>query len=185
MLPARKKSVNKIVSIGRLVEQKNHALLIKAFAKVIDLFPNTELHIYGNGPLKLELENLARKLNVYEKVFINNAIPDVLSKVSDAKLFVLSSNYEGMPNVLIEMMAIGIPVIATDCPIGGPREIIEDGINGLLVPVNDTTELSKKIIQIIDDKEFAKELTKESIKVREKLNVKRICYQWESFIDRI
>lgn len=111
-----------IVSSGRLTEQKNHALLIKAFAGITAKYPAYKLVIYGDGPLRKDLELLASNLGIADKVSFPGYTTEIRKKIERSSLFVLSSDFEGMPNALMEAMALGVPCISTDCK-GGGREI--------------------------------------------------------------
>lgn len=109
---------NTIVTVGRLEEQKNHELLINAFSKITNEIPEYKLIIYGEGSLRERLEQQIKNLKLEEKVLLPGVEKNIEEKIYNARLFVLSSNYEGMPNALMEAMALGIPSISTDCPCG-------------------------------------------------------------------
>lgn len=147
-----------VVTCGRLNEQKNHDLLIRSFFEVTKQNPHVRLHIYGEGVLKAELQKKIDACNLNEKVVLcgsTNQVADVLSKAS---IFVMSSDYEGMPNALMEAMASGVPCISTDCPCGGPRMLIDDKIDGLLVPVGDADALINAMLNLINDPENAEKI---------------------------
>lgn len=133
-----------IVTTGRLVPQKNHKMLIEAFAKVSNEIEDN-LYIYGEGELRVELELLVERLGLQNRVFLPGATKNVPEILSKAKAFVLSSDYEGMPNALLEAMAMGLPCISTDCPCGGPREILTDIGTEYLVSVGDADEMAAAI----------------------------------------
>ena len=144
--PSRNKT---ILAVGRLTKQKNYHNLLDAFMQFNNKKNNAyELKIYGSGPLKEELYDYSTKLGIVNNVaFMGNDATWHGKEYNDA-MFILSSDYEGMPNSLAEAMALGIPSISTDCPTGGSRELIEDGTNGFLVPVNDPTALASKMLEI-------------------------------------
>ena len=119
------KTDNRIVTVGRLYEQKNQKLLIEAFNKIKSDFPETTLEIYGKGILKDELQDLIDKYNLTNRVKLMGAYSDVIDRIYGAKCFVLPSLYEGMPNALMEAMCLGITVISSDCPCGGPKDLIQ------------------------------------------------------------
>lgn len=139
-----------IVTCGRLTEQKNHRLLIDAFAEVQKIYPFATLKIYGEGVLREKLQNQIESLNLNEKVFLMGATNDVAKALQTADLFVLSSDYEGMPNALMEAMAAGVPCISTDCPCGGPRELFGEDASDKLVPCNDSAQLAKAICKVLE-----------------------------------
>lgn len=126
-----------IVTVGRLVPQKNHELLIRAFARVAANIEDN-LVIYGDGELRNHLIDLVKSLGLANRVLFPGLISNVAETIKSAKLFVLSSNYEGMPNALMEAMALGIPCISTDCPCGGPKSLLE---KKYLFSVNDAVAL--------------------------------------------
>lgn len=174
-----------IVGAGRLSKQKNFELLIRAFARVADKFPEHKLVIYGKGPLLESLKDLAAKLGVGNRVefpgFCTN-IPEVLEKAS---MFVLSSDYEGMPNALMEAMASGLPCVSTDCGGGGARFLIENGENGNLVPQRDEDALAAAMEKILSDETLAAKLGENARKLQETLAPEKIYGEWESFIKQI
>ena len=139
-----------IVTCGRLTEQKNHKLLIDAFAEVQKIYPFATLKIYGEGVLREKLQNQIESLNLNEKVFLMGATNDVAKALQTADLFVLSSDYEGMPNALMEAMAAGVPCISTDCPCGGPRELFGEDASDKLVPCNDSAQLAEAICKVLE-----------------------------------
>lgn len=139
-----------IVTCGRLTEQKNHRLLIDAFAEVQKIHPYATLKIYGEGALREKLQNQIESLNLNEKVFLMGATNDVAKALHTADLFVLSSDYEGMPNALMEAMAAGVPCISTDCPCGGPRELFGENASDKLVPCNNSAQLSEAICKVLE-----------------------------------
>lgn len=141
-----------VVTTGRLVPQKNHKLLICAFADIADQVPDN-LIIYGEGELRSELEALIAELHMENRIFLPGGIKNVADTIKSAKLFVLSSDYEGMPNSLMEAMALGIPCISTDCPCGGPRMLLCENAEYCLTRINDCKQLSIKIYKLLTDLE--------------------------------
>ncbi len=137
--PISKKPI--VLNVGRLVPQKNQALLIRAFKEFHHNYPNYECHIYGQGPLRGELQELIHELNCEDCIKIYEPSDQIFERMQEAEIFVLSSNYEGYPNVLLEAMACGCASISTDCASGGPRDIIQNEVNGLLIKVKDKNEL--------------------------------------------
>ena len=114
-----------------------------------DKFQNVNLIIYGEGPLKSNLECLIRELELDGRVILAGNTDHVVEELSKAMLFVLCSDYEGMPNALMEAMAAGVPCIATDCPCGGPHELIRDKTDGILIPCQDELALSEAMCDLI------------------------------------
>jgi glycosyltransferase involved in cell wall biosynthesis len=138
-----------VVGVGRLVEQKDFATLIRAF-EIVQRDQDVRLLILGEGPERQRLEDLAASLGLSDKIempgFINNPWP----LMAQASVFALSSRWEGWPNVLAEALALGLPVVSTDCPTG-PNEILDNGKYGLLVPIQDPPALAAAIAQTLQD----------------------------------
>lgn len=156
-----------IVTLGRLDPQKNHKMLLSAFAVFLKAYPDYTLKIYGRGVLKYELEKIAESLNISDKVILHNPIDNVHEEIKTASMFVLSSDYEGISNALLECMAMGLPCISTDCPCGGSRGLIEDGVNGLLVPVGDAAAFCRAMERVAGDNVLANKLGEKARNVNE------------------
>lgn len=180
-----------IVTFGRITYQKNHMLLIKAFERIMDDAPEALLKMYGDvqdPDLNLEIKKYLKEHKLEDRVELLSATDDVISELKKAYMFVLSSDYEGMPNALIEAMAMGIPCISTDCPCGGPRALADsvradragDGV--LLVPVSDVDAMSEAMLKLINEPSKADELSKNGRTVRELLAPVRIADEWIDFI---
>ncbi len=165
----------KIVAVGRLEPQKNHRLLLQAFAAFQKEHTPYRLDIYGKGELEEALKKEAEKLNIDTCVNFKGFCAQVKEKINSAAMFVLSSDYEGVSNSMLEAIALGVPVVATDCPIGGTKAYIEDGKNGLLVPVGDAEALTAAMAKIADNKELAGQISLEGRKLRERNRIEQIA----------
>lgn len=130
-----------VCSVGRLESQKNFKLLIDSFSFAFPKVSDAVLYIYGEGSCRKELEQYIREKKLQNRVFLKGRTTNIIHVYQNSDLFVLSSDFEGMPNALLEAMACGLPCISTDCPTG-PSDLIESGENGLLVPVHDAKEMS-------------------------------------------
>ena len=170
-----------VVAAGRLSEQKNMPLLLKAFARFSPNHPEFKLRIFGEGELREALTALAQTLNIAEKLELPGRSTTLLEKMNSAAMFVLSSDYEGMPNVLLEAMCMGMPSISTDCPSGGPRELIEDGVNGLLVPVGDVDALAAAMEKMADP-DFAAKMAEAAYGIREELTSAEVFVSWYRYL---
>jgi len=174
-----------IVGMGRLHRQKNFRLLIDAFSLVQKEFADYKLIIYGDGELRNSLQKLIDSYSLTDRIILAGNTNEPYKKMQEAMLFVLSSDFEGMPNVLMEAMALGLPVISTDCSPGGAAELIENNVNGLLVPCNNVELLAAAIRKLISDYSVAIEYgvkAKEIVKTHS-LNV--IYDRWDEFIKEI
>ena len=175
----------KLSAMGRLSRQKDYPTLIKAFKIVNEKYPDYTLEIFGKGKLENQLKNYVQELNLADKVIFAGVTPDAILKIADSECFVLSSRYEGMPNALMEAMAIGLPCVSTDCP-NGPAELIENEVNGLLVPVGDENALAYAILRYIEDKDFARMCGQNASKIKEshsmEKNAKRFLEYFEAVV---
>ena len=138
------------VGVGRLTHQKGFDLLIQAFARIAGRFPEWELIIWGDGPDRQQLQEQIARLGLHSRITLAGTTPQPGSWVEEATMLVLSSRYEGGPNVVIEALASGIPVIASRCDFG-PAELIEDGRDGLLVPPEDSAALAEAMARMMSD----------------------------------
>ncbi len=177
--------INRIVTLGRLTEQKNHKMLIEAFSKVTKKIDDATLYIYGCGELKDKLERIINKLGLQEKVFLAGYTKEVTSCLGMADLFVLSSNYEGMPNTLMEAMAMGTPCISTNCDGGGAKALIRNGIDGVLVPKNDVKSMSNAIIKVLGTPYYKELLGKRARKRSRNFDPDKIFYKWERYVNEV
>lgn len=175
---AREPIQGAILTCGRLEKQKNQGLLIRAFARVSKIDDQATLWIIGEGSLQNRLENLTRELGIENKVKFLGVMKDISNYLSKADLFVLSSDFEGIPNVLIEAMASSVPSISTDCPCGGPAMLIDDQNNGVLVPVNDEIALSNAIVDLLSDETKKSMIGKEARKSVSKFDFDTILSEW-------
>ena len=171
---------NNIVTVGRLTTQKNHKMLIEAFSKICHKIDD-DLIIYGDGEMKDELIDLTFGLNVSNRVHFPGTVSDVPNTIKNAKLFVLSSDYEGMPNALIEAMTLGLPCISTDCPCGGPKTLFGDDKNGILVPVADADAMAEKMLYLLSDDSKRNELAANSKAFSQKFYPDKIFGEWNDY----
>lgn len=164
-----------IVTVGRLSKEKGHKYLIEAFAHIND--KTWELSIVGDGSERPFLEQLAEQLGVKERIIFHGKKKDFSLQLSEAQIFVLPSLSEGFPNALIEAMSFPMACISSNC-IAGPSDIIENGINGILVEPADSVELSKVLNMLIEDEELRKKITQNAYKIRQEYNFKKIANQY-------
>lgn len=171
-----------IIGAGRLEKQKNFDLLIDAFADFYKTHSDYKLVIYGEGSLRTSLEEHAKSCLPDGAWSMPGRVTDLPERLNKASAFVLSSDYEGMPNVLIEAMAMGVPCVSVDCAPGGAAELIEDGINGYLVPVGDRKSLNEKLSYLIDNSNVAQAFSKKSIEIKELLRSDIVSEDWNKYL---
>ena len=167
-----------IVAAGRLTPQKNHALLLQAFSSFTPAHPEYTLVIYGKGELEQALREQIRALHLEERVKLPGFAENLPEKIRESAMYVLSSDYEGISNSLSEAMAMGLPVISTDCPIGGSKMCIRQGENGLLVPVGDKDALAQAMSRLAEEPSYAAKLGEEAEKLRDQYSVEAISAKW-------
>jgi len=154
---------------GRLVSVKNFELLICSFVKAFSKDQPVRLIIYGEGPLRNKLQELIETEGYCGKIHLPGRTNDMAEAYAHADAFVLSSDFEGMPNALIEAMAAGLPCISTDCPTG-PSDLIENRISGILVPVQDEAAMSAAMKIIYEDEQF-----RDMLSMYGRKNIKDVC----------
>ena len=147
----------RLVTVGRLSPPKNHFLLLRSIKELMVTIPEISLDIYGEGELQEELQKYIDSNGMQRNVVLRGRVKNVERELVKHDIFILSSNFEGMPNALMEAMAVGMPCISTSCSTG-PSELIDNGKNGLLVSVNKTDELVAAIKSLINDPKKCREI---------------------------
>lgn len=180
--PYRGEREKTIVAVGRVDENKNHEMLIRAFAGIADEFPEYRLIIYGDGDKRSDLLKLTRELKLEDRISLPGNIDNVADAIYKTRVFVLSSNTEGMPNTLIEAMISGLTVVSTDCPCGGPAELIVHGVNGLLSPVKDINAMKENLQYILINLHRADEMAHEASKTSDIYDVNKVYLEWEKYL---
>lgn len=173
-----------LIAMGRLVYQKGFDLLLEAFAKVHQKFPEWHLTILGEGPLRKSLEEQVLSLGLTDKVTMIGVMNAPFSILRQADLFVLSSRYEGFPNALSEAMACELPVISFDCP-SGPAEIVRNNIDGILVPPEDVVALAKALKVLMADEYLRDQYATRSVEVLDRFSSERIYDMWDRLIQQV
>lgn len=170
------------VNVGRLFKQKNQKVFIDAFCEFRRNHSDYIAEIYGEGPLEKELADYIRTKGAQDYIKLCGFSAEILQKIRKAALFVMSSDYEGMSNALIEAVGMGTPCVSTDHPIGGARMTISDGENGFLVPVGDSKTMAEKMAEIVDNPEISQRFSSNGQLLRERLSIKIIAEQWLEYV---
>lgn len=168
---------NNILAVGRLCPEKGFDRLINVFKQFESMYPDWKLVIVGDGPERKNLENQLQTLNLQNRVILTGKVASTQIYYSSSKIFVLSSRVEGFPTVLLEAMAHQLPVISFDCACG-PADIIENGVNGILVQQDNLDGLSAALQNLMQDTALRDRLATEAVKVRDKYELKNISDQW-------
>ncbi|MCH1940703.1 glycosyltransferase family 4 protein [Holdemania massiliensis] len=173
-----------IVAVGRLSGQKNFMMLIRAYSRIAGLIQD-DLLIYGEGSLHDEIQEKIDEYGLHDRIHLMGTTADVPGVLKKAKAFVMSSDYEGMPNALMEALAVGVPSISTDCPCGGPRMLIKNGYNGILVPVGDSDKLAEAMKRILENAALANEFSKNAKNGANEFRSDKIFKCWQKYIEGI
>lgn len=167
----------RIVSVGRLVPQKNTEMLIEAFSRIADEYPDTTVTVYGEGPERKKLEALIADTHLEGRFILPGTSRNVLETIRDAAVFAFPTEYEGFPNVLVEAIAMGIPVVSTDFATGVAREIIDENV-GVVVPCRDVNAFSNALSQLLSNDEKRKHIRSVSHSAIEPFEVKIVIEMW-------
>ena len=173
---------HEIVNFCRMSSQKNIPLLIDAFEMLLQDHPDYTLRVYGEGSEKDNLKAYVKEKHLEDKAFIEDFAKDIHERIKDAAMFVSTSDFEGLSNSMLEAMAIGLPTVCTDCDGGGARMMIEDRVNGVLVPKGDKQAVYQAMKEIIEDESLAERLSENAEKIKEKLSVDNIVKEWIKMI---
>lgn len=177
-----------IVHVGRLVDFKNQAMLIKGFSTVHKKYPEYTLKLFGGDShdgTKEILEDIIQREGLHECVKLAGANDNLHNEIENAAFFAFTSDWEGLPNAVMEAMALGLPVISTDCPCGGPASVIKYNENGLLIPIKDQSALEYAMIWMIEHPELAEKMGFEARKIGLIANTESIYNQWKKYVEEI
>ena len=179
------KREHRIVNFCRIEPQKNLKLAVDAFNLIRKEFPDYTLEFYGDGAQKQELEKYVDSLQLEDRVIFHGYSSCIHEKIINASLFVSTSDYEGISNSMLEAMAIGLPTICTDCPPGGAKSVISDGINGLLVPVRDVEKLAEAMRTVLKNESMQNEMSIKASLLAGALEPSVIAKKWINFAEEV
>jgi len=174
---------NVLVAAGRLTHQKGFDVLIDAFAQACGAHPQWQLRIWGEGPLRQELEDRVEGLGLADRIVLPGNSKRPGAWLDGATAMVLASRYEGFPNVLGEAMASGLPVVAFDCAFG-PGEMIDDDITGMLVPPGDVAALGRALDRIMTDACLRERLGNAAVAAVSRYRPGAVLAEWSTVVDR-
>lgn len=178
---------NRIVTVGRLsLIQKRQDVLIDAFEFVHKRHPELKLVMYGDGADEQKIQHIIDNKDLSDCIILAGKISDAEKAVFNARVFVLSSDYEGIPNALIEAMSVGVPCVSTDCSPGGARLLINDGENGYIVPRGDAVALANRICTLVENEDISDKFSRNSVAIVQIFAEENIANLWENaFLDLI
>ncbi len=177
-----------VVQSSRLVGFKNQAMLLRAFARVHKAHPDWSLRIYGPDAAdgtREQLEKIIRENQAEDWMQLMGGTDDLEHLIPKAAIYALPSDYEGMPNALMEAMAMGMPCVSTDCPSGAPGILIQDGVNGLLVPVGDEDAMAAALTRLIEDPALRVRLGREARRIRDIASTDKIYEEWKDYLEQV
>lgn len=175
--------LNRIISVGRLYPQKNQEMMIRAFAKVADEFPDWQLVIYGEGPLRESLELIVESLEMQGRVLLPGRTEHVIEELRKSKIFCMSSDYEGMSNSMIEAICVGLPIISTK--VSGTEELIKNGENGLLVEIGDESCMVDCMSKLMSSAVLREDMLIRNKKLAGLFDIDYIVNQWMELINKV
>lgn len=174
---------NEIAFVGRcFLKQKRQDIMLKAFKIVLETHPEMQLVFYG-GDFDIEkIKQMTVDMGLQDHVTFAGPVNNVLNKIKHARVLALSSDYEGIPNVLLEAMSVGVPVVSTDTSPGGVQVIVNDGINGYIVPRGDYRKLAEKIVAVLNSKSIAERFIQNGLENIKRFNPEIIFEHWDQFL---
>ena len=176
----------RIITVGRIDDNKNQRLLVEAYVKITDHYPDWSLELIGDGSGRQALEEYVGTLPCKDRISFTGAVDDVAKRMSEASIFVLPSKIEGMPNALIEAMVMGMACISTDCPCGGPRDLIAaDESNGILVPVDNVDAMAMALKRLITNDPLRLSMGDNARKIIATLHPDMVNKQWKNYIENV
>lgn len=183
-LPYKGKRRKAIAFVGRLTEAKNLPMLLEAYSQFLKDFPEYKLEIYGRGEMGKWLRKEIENRNLHEHVLLMGYKTDIYNYIKDCTMYVSSSDYEGISNSMLEALALGIPTVVTDCPVGGARMIIKNGENGLLIPVGDANALCNSMKYIVTHNDEAIQMAQNASDIRNKYPLNKVSQMWIDAIQK-
>lgn len=175
--------LNRIISVGRLYPQKNQEMMIRAFAQIADEFPDWQLVIYGEGPLRAELEFLVSSFKLKGRALLPGRTAHVIEELRKSKMFCMSSDYEGFSNSMIEAICVGLPVVTTN--VSGTKDIIENGVNGFIVPLKKEDEMANAFRDLLADEYLREKMGMINCQKAMMFRMDRVYSQWDSLMKKV
>ena len=177
---------NEIAFVARFeIAQKRQDVMINAFKLIADEDPNVKLVFYGDGDDKHTIESMVLKEHLSDRVVFLGNVEDVADRLRYSKVGVLTSDYEGIPNSVIEALSVGVPVVSTDCSPGGARVLIRDGVDGFVVPKGDSKLVAERVLFLLNNPEKAKEFSESAMEISARFSPDFIVSEWMVLIDKV
>lgn len=183
-IPSRNEGIRekRLVTVARLEKQKNIPMLLEVCRNIFEKYPDYHLELYGVGELEAQLKQYTKDIGIEAKVDFKGHQERIPEKIKTATAFLLTSDYEGISNAMLEALAVGLPCICTDCPVGGARMYIRPMENGILVPVGDVDGFTEAVMKVLGDEDLQNKLGREAAKIVTELSLDKILEQWIQII---
>lgn len=175
--------LNRIISVARLYPQKNQKMMIEAFAQIADEFPDWQLVIFGEGPLRCSLELLVKSLQLERRVLLPGRTEHVVEELRKSKIFCLSSDYEGMSNSMIEAICVGLPIVTTN--VSGVKELVDDNINGFVVECGNVDRMCSALSSLMGNESLMNCFAQKSFERRRLFQMDVVNNKWNSLINQV
>ena len=176
---------HEIVAVGRIDENKNQRMLVEAFAPLAEQYQDWTVVLYGDGDDRKYVEQRVQELGLENRVFFKGIQEKIAEKIEGSSVYVLTSRQEGMPNALMEAMVLGLAAISTDCPCGGPKDLITPQENGILIPVDDTIALTREMERLMKEPTLREKLSRNAMLLKESVMPDRVNMEWEEYLTQI
>lgn len=175
-----------IVNIARLdLRQKRQDILIRAFNEISEKYPSMQLYIYGSGPDEKKIKELIQELKLENRVVLKGVTTNVYQAIGEAKITILTSDFEGIPNSIIESMCVGVPVISTKCSPGGAELLIQDHENGILVERENIHQIADAIVELLENRNIYEKVARNGFLIKERFNQEKILSQWAEYFEKV
>lgn len=176
----------RFVTVARLDDfQKDQTTMIQAFVEFSHDYPEYKLEIYGDGPDREKYEKLIAALNAGDSIRLMGKTSNATGVISTAQGFLLTSIFEGMPNALMEAMAVGVPSVSTDCGGGGAKALFDKAKGVALVSIGDKAALVREMKKIVSDKTYAETLSKQAVRIIECCSKEKVSDQWKEYLQQV
>ena len=175
----------RIIAVGRLEPQKNYSMMLRALARILPKYPKYCVDIFGLGGLFQKIQSEIDEMGMSGRVVLRGFSSRTIAEMAESEIYLMTSDFEGMPNALMEAMCVGCACISTDAPAYGARELIRDGDNGFLIPVNDEQALCRKLESLLSNPLKIKEFGEKAREVYSCFNVEAVVDQWLAYVESV
>lgn len=174
---------NRLIAVGRLAYQKNYPMMFQAFKNVMEEFPDYKLVVYGDGPQRDSLQLTVDRLELTDRVLLPGKTERIIEEMNASKVFLMTSDFEGMSNAMLEALCVGLPIVTTD--VSGASDLVVNGENGFITPCRDVNGFTQALRTVLADEGLMKTMEKKNREKAIQFQKDRIVDQWESLIHKV